>query len=104
MAVSPSLSILLGNSVLRDVFKAVVSERTIRFKDLRESFQEGQIDPVELKASLRQLQDVELIKELPASIDDFATYYVTADGLTAERELKRAEPSSQPKPAFARRD
>jgi len=37
-------------------------------------------------------KDADLIKERTAPIEDFNTYYVTADGLTAERQLRLVEP------------
>ncbi len=80
---------LLGSDILKDVFKAVVKDREILFRDLRKA--QTHIAPDELKASLDQLKAADLIKEYPASIQDFSTYYVTAGGLNAELELKRAE-------------
>jgi hypothetical protein len=38
-----------------------------------------------------KLKEAELIKERPADIEDFTSYYVTSDGLSAERQLRLAD-------------
>lgn len=39
--------------------------------------------------AVQQLKTAKLIDERPASIEDFNTYYVTENGLNAERELRQ---------------
>lgn len=121
----PSVIMLVSNGVIKLVFKEVLRNRRIHFKDLRESLtkspevlqaslnkepelqaalsklragdaepgDEKQIgDAVQKKVedAVQQLKNAKLIEERPASIKDFSTYYVTENGLNAERELRQS--------------
>jgi hypothetical protein len=44
----------------------------------------------QIEDAVRKLKSANLIEERPAPIKDFSTYYVTANGLNAERELRLA--------------
>ena len=87
LGIDPALAILFSDDVLREVFKLVAKERTIRLRDLRQ----GLVGYPDLRESLDKLKAADLIKERAAPVDAFNTYYVTANGLTAERQLQLTE-------------
>jgi hypothetical protein len=94
-----SLLLLLSNDVTKLVFKAVLKNRSILFKELRESLGKtpelaAGPDKTQLENAVKILKDADLIKERIAPIEDFNAYYVTANGLSAERQLRLAEPVS----------
>ena len=99
MAVDTSIIVmLLSKDTIKRVFKEVLRNRSVLFKELRESLRKTPelraLDKPQLEEAVKKLKDADLIKERTASIEDFNTYYVTADGLTAERQLRLAEPVS----------
>ncbi|HYU47493.1 MAG TPA: hypothetical protein VEK84_15115 [Terriglobales bacterium] len=67
------------------VFNTVASARRIALGDLWKSI--GSEDRV--SESVEKLSVAGLIKEEPASLKDFSTLYVTAEGLNAERQIRR---------------
>ncbi len=86
---------LLSNDVVKLVFKVVLKNRSVMLKEIRESLNrtpelQASLDEVKLEDAVKKLKDADLIKERTAPIEDFNTYYVTANGLTAERQLRRA--------------
>jgi hypothetical protein len=100
-----SLVFLLSNQFVKTVFKEVAKNRSMVFKDLQESVlktSEVQREPAaghmiqkqQLEDAVQRLKDAGLIKERPASIEDFNRYSVTANGLVAERQLRLAESTS----------
>lgn len=85
---------LLSNAALASVFKTIAEKRTVQFKDIRDLLPKtlGAVPTEsELKQAVATLKEADLIKERPAPIDDFATYYVTADGLNVQRALERTK-------------
>ena len=97
MSIDPSTFVVLfSNDVTKFVFKEVLKNRSAMFKEIRESLSKkpefSALDNSTLEETVRKLKDADLIKERTAPIEDFNTYYVTADGLTAERQLRLAEP------------
>jgi hypothetical protein len=97
MAVDTNVVVmLLSNDVTKFVFREVAKNRSVLFKQLRESLDktpelQANPDKFQLEAAVKMLKDADLIKERTAPIEDFKTYYVTANGLTAERQLRLAE-------------
>jgi DNA-binding transcriptional ArsR family regulator len=89
MALDTATMAVLSAPLIRTIFELVAKERTINFKDLAAQLQEKQIPKEEVSKSLETLKEVSLIKEHPASLEDFNTLYITADGLSAERQLRR---------------
>jgi len=99
MAIDPSVVMLLSNNVVKLVFKEVLKNRYVLLKEIRESLYkkpelQATLNNSKLEDAVKKLKDADLIKERTAPIEDFNTYYVTADGLTAERQLRLAEPLS----------
>ena len=96
--VNSSVVMLLSNNVIKLVFEEVVKKRSVLFKELRQSlgkaaeFPEG-AEKSQIENAVQVLKEADLIKERTSPIEDFNTYYVTADGLTAERQLRLAEPA-----------
>jgi hypothetical protein len=97
-----SLVFLLSNQFLKTVFKEVAKNRSMFFKDLQESMLKtsevqradthpSSADRRQLEDAVQKLKEADLIKERPASIEDFNRYSVTANGLMAERQLRLAE-------------
>lgn len=72
------------------VFEGVAGERTVRLKDLRESLD---ISSEEVLEALDRLEEQNLIKwqGSPEEAEDFRWYYITEEGLAAERQLHRLE-------------
>lgn len=99
MPVEPtSLVTLLSNPAVNLVFKEILKNRSVLFKDIRQSLSgkfDVETEHTKIEEAVQALVDASLVKERPASIEDFNTYYVTADGLTAERQLRLIEPSSR---------
>lgn len=77
---------LLEDSEVRKVFHRIARERLVSFRDLSDLL-DREAAPVrdELHGLLRQLVDSGLVEEQEAPIPDFNTYYLTADGLAANR-------------------
>jgi hypothetical protein len=90
MAVEPTLTILFANDVVREVFKTIVEKRSLLFKEILASLDKKDGKRKELEDAVEALKGAELIKERSSPVQDFNSYYVTADGLTAARELRRA--------------
>jgi len=88
MAVDPITLALLAAPVVRLVFERVLKNRSIRFGDLIKQVEQvdPNVDRRQAKATLDQLQNAHLIKEKGSALEDFNTYYVTADGLEASRK------------------
>lgn len=83
--INADLVSLLTIPTIRNVFIKVAQERTIRFRDLQHSLG---IKRDEAVATLNKLKEAKLIKEQGAPVDDFATFYVTAAGISVERQLR----------------
>ena len=83
---------VLGSDANRRVFKAVAKARTIRVKDLGEALN---MDNEDVLKALDELEAADLveIREAPEHLEGFRTSYPTAEGLSAQRELRRLEPA-----------
>lgn len=86
MAVGFDTLSLLTNPITRRVFGMVVKSRSIRFEQLVKQV-EADVDRDRAKRTLQELIDAHLIKQKGSAVEDFATYYVTADGLEASRRV-----------------
>jgi DNA-binding HxlR family transcriptional regulator len=75
----------LAKPTARLVFGQVVKNRTIRFGDLVK--QVPAIDQAVAREDLRGLEQANLIAKKSSAVEDFTTYYVTADGLEASRKI-----------------
>jgi DNA-binding MarR family transcriptional regulator len=89
---TPEIITLFSTPETRKVFETVVKQITIRFKDLVDSLE---IDEATVVESLDRLEKAKLIDESPAPLRDFKTLYITADGLSANRELRRIKLSDR---------
>jgi len=85
-AMNPDIITLFSTPETRNVFDAVVKKLTIRFKDLVDSLD---LEEEKVSESLVKLEEAKLIEEFAAPVNDFKTLYITANGLTANRELRR---------------
>ena len=92
MQVDPKF-IALSKPSNQQVFKEVAKRRQVNLKDLLVSLPTKMTREV-VSESLNELEQVGLIKEESASLEDFKTLYVTAEGLQAERQLRRLEAAS----------
>jgi hypothetical protein len=95
MALESSLLMLLSDKVIQLVFKEILQNRSVLFKEIFESLAkkpelETAMTKFSLEDAVKSLKDADLIKERSAPIEDFNTYYVTANGLSAERQLRLA--------------
>jgi len=88
MAVDFATLSMLAVPTVRLVFEQVVKNRSIRLGELIERVR-PKVDRENVEEMLRELKDAELIKEKGSAIEEFNTYYVTANGLEANQEVKR---------------
>lgn len=82
---------LLSSTMVKLVFDEILQSRSVLFKDIRDKLvSRGGPAPAkaEIEGAVKALVDASLVKERPASIEDFNSYYVTADGLNAGRQLR----------------
>ena len=89
---------VLADAATRAVFEAVAKRRTILLRDLKRdlnsdlksdlSEEPGNVSTESVEHSLSVLKNADLIRERPAPISDFSTFYVTANGLNAAQALK----------------
>lgn len=85
--------LLTTNELARKAFEQIVLGRRVRLKDLRQEILKDRMPTIETHALQQVLDDLEKnkliahVEEEPA-IDDFRTYYLTADGFAAERKLR----------------
>ena len=77
---------LLSDPIARRLFEYVVKMRSIRFEELAKRV-EPEVDRQMAKTMLQKLEQAQLIGEKGAALDDYTTYYVTADGLEASRKF-----------------
>jgi|HubBroStandDraft_1064217.scaffolds.fasta_scaffold95640_2 hypothetical protein len=97
MAIQNQIVMLLSNPVLQEVFKEIVKNRSALFKELVTSLSNNtdlNLEDHQVAGALEQLKNADLIKEREAPIKDFNSYYITADGLTADRQLRLSEQRS----------
>jgi hypothetical protein len=90
MAIDPVTLVLLSDKVVQTVFKEILKNRSAIFKELFPSLGKSTEDPddrKEVESAVSRLKKADLIKERTAEIEDFNSYYVTSDGLSAERQL-----------------
>lgn len=89
---------LFSDKLTKLVFQEVLKKRSVLFKELRDSISKNSeaanAEKPAIENAVKKLQEANLIKERRTSIEDFNTYYVTANGLSAERELRLADPAS----------
>ncbi len=83
--INTKTSTLLSNLTTRGVFEAVAKPRTISFRDLKRNFADD-----DLQKSITLLKQADLIGEKTAVINDFNTFYVTANGLSAAQALRQS--------------
>ncbi len=94
MALDPN-QVLVFKPIDFKVLDKVANARRIVFKDLWDSVgSEEKSSKEEVAESVEKLSHAGFIKVAPASFQDFHTYYVTAEGLTAERQMKRSGPQN----------
>jgi len=94
-----NLVVLFSDNLTKLVFKEILKNRTVLFKDIRDSVQKHRqnsalVDEPHIEKAVNLLKNADLIKERPAVIGDFSSYYVTANGLNAERQLRLVETTS----------
>ena len=79
---------LLAKPLMKEVLKEIVKTQAVLLKDLVNRIPQGKS---EVTKALSELKRAELIKERQAPLDDFNTYYVTAEGLQAHSRLRGLE-------------
>ena len=82
MSISPFYE-LQSNADARRVFREVARRRRISFTELEAL----DLDEATLLKALKVLQRIGVVAETSAAIPQLRTYYVTRDGLAAQREL-----------------
>lgn len=86
-----NLQILIDNPKIRSVFGAVSKNRMINVRDLRDLVEQSKDVSAEDSTTeiIKQLKDAKLVDVQKSSISDFDMVYLTADGLDANRRIKR---------------
>ncbi|MDA1315955.1 MAG: hypothetical protein O2968_21745 [Acidobacteria bacterium] len=88
LAIDSTTIALLTNKSVRHIFKQVVESRRARLGEISDrASAEDKTMPVE--QALESLKQAELIEEQDSPIDSLRTFYPTAKGLDAERELRK---------------
>ena len=82
------MSFLMTDENAKRIFEFVASRRKALQGEIVKLFAES-CSPEETKSTLDRLESLELLNRSPASIEELSTWYVTAPGLSAERELKK---------------
>ena len=82
------LSYLMTDERAKEIFEFVAKRRSVPLGEILKLFSEG-ATPEDTKSTLDRLESLELLSRSPASIEELSTWFVTASGLSAERELKR---------------
>ncbi len=78
---------LLKDPEMRKIFGVVAGERSIYLRALRTKVE---MEPEKLNEIVNRLEKAKYINSINVSpFEDFKSIFVTADGLFAERELKR---------------
>ncbi len=84
------LSELLRNNTLRTLFKAIVDRTRLQGSELVDL--DRSITREKTYTYLEQLRDAGLIEvDATLPLEDFRTYYITAEGLKMAREIHRIE-------------
>lgn len=80
---------VLAEPMARVLFEQVAKNRSIRFEQLlkRVQFLYSTLSREDARATLQQLKNAQLIGEISSPIEDFNTYYITAEGLEAGRKI-----------------
>ena len=79
----------------RVVFQRIAQSKLINFRDLEQWLKRDGLVRNNLRGVLEQLVEQELIEKQYAPVFDFDTYYLSENGLTANRTLERLRPRSQ---------
>jgi hypothetical protein len=81
-----AVTLLVSDSIARKLFDLIVERKKVRFGELVDP--QGPT-PESAEKTLTLLKNEELIGEVPGSLRDWNTYFVTAKGLGASRALRR---------------
>lgn len=81
-----TLATLSNDPKTKKVLHAVVQGRSVRLNQLVSA----EVSHKDALVSINILKDAKLVKETQAPIDDLKTYFVTANGLEADRMVKAA--------------
>jgi len=84
----PEVFKILTDSTTRNIFGVVARERSVRLTDLMGLLDENPGKDA-VSTALGNLKDRGLIAEESAPLKEWAVFYVTSQGLDAERELRR---------------
>lgn len=79
----------------RVVFERIAESKLINFRDLDCWLKRDGLVRNNLRGVLEQLVEQGLIEKQEAPVSDFNTYYLSANGLTANRTLNRLRPRSR---------
>ena len=85
--------LLTTNDLARKIFEQIAQDRRVRLKDLKQGISKGHTQGVDADVVQKVLDELERNKliarvEEEPGIDDFRTYYLTADGFATERKLR----------------
>ncbi len=70
----------------RSVLKEVASSRSIRLGELMKKAQ-PEIERATVESSLQELKNLHFIDERSSVLNDFRTFFITAEGIEATRKL-----------------
>lgn len=84
MSFDRSVLATLYDPNINKILHTIIQQKTARLKDLVSDDMSEQ----QTLCAIEKLKGANLIKESPSPIPDLATYFITASGLLAGREVK----------------
>jgi DNA-binding HxlR family transcriptional regulator len=81
-----TLYAILRNGAVKAVFEKILKSRIVTEKDLYTQL--DTLNEKDLSRSLKELEKAGLIASKEAAVPDWNRYFLTAEGLAAERMLK----------------
>jgi hypothetical protein len=79
----------------RVVFERIAEQKLISFRDLEDSLRRDGEVRNDLGGVVEYLIEQRLIQRQEAPIEDFETYHLTLDGMSAYRTLRRMKPKKR---------
>jgi hypothetical protein len=97
MASPEVLTLLHSSKIVGLVFEEIAKNRSVMFKEIlaslgkKNDLSKEDLSKEKIEEVVHNLMEADLVKERAAPIQDFNTYYITADGLSTERQLRLAD-------------
>jgi hypothetical protein len=80
---------ILSDNVTRSIFHLIADERQVTYRDLVNTLDEQHIRTEDASERLERLRNAQLIEKEGAPLPDYETFYITANGLSVDRQLSK---------------